>query len=214
VLVGPLLLLLGAAWLSGCVSQASSRGAWQEGVPRDQSFKRILVVGVTPDVNQRCAFEFFLASQIRSDSVKAIASCDAVTKKDPLTRESIEHAVAAQQADAVLATTLVSRDWGAEEGRGRDSRGGGTYKATDSGYATGYYGAYGVPVVYGEFQTAPSIITLKGEVRVESKLFETRNATLVYTMETIARDLESRDAGLAAITEPIADRLRRDGLIR
>jgi hypothetical protein len=33
------------------------------------------------------------------------------------------------------------------------------YKATDAGYATGYYGVYGVPVVYGEFQTASSITT-------------------------------------------------------
>jgi hypothetical protein len=210
----PILLLLGAASLSGCGSQPTAAGARQEGAPRDQSFTRILVVGVTPHVNQRCGFEFFLASQITSESTKGIRSCDAVKEKNPLTLESIEAAIAAQKADAVVATTLVAADWSAEEGRGRDERGGGMYKATDAGYATGYYGAYGIPVVYGEFQTAPSITTVTGEVKVITKVYETRGATLVYTVETTAKNLESRDAALASIAESIAKRLRREGLIR
>jgi hypothetical protein len=209
-----ILLLLGAASLSGCGSQPTAAGARQEGTPRDQSFTRVLVVGVSPHVNQRCGFEFFLASQITSESTKGIRSCDAVKEKNPLTLESIEAAIASQKADAVVATTLVTADWSAEEGRGRDERGGGMYKATDAGYATSYYGAYGIPVVYGEFQTAPSITTVTGEVKVVTKVYETRGATLVYTVETTARNLESRDAALASIAESVAKRLRREGLIR
>jgi hypothetical protein len=212
--VAPILVLLGAAALSGCGSQPTAAGARPEGAPRDQTFTRVLVVGVTPHVNQRCAFEFFLASQIKSESTKGVRSCDAVKEKNPLTLESIEAAIAAQEADAVVATTLVTADWGAEEGRGRDERGGGMYKATGAGYATGYYGAYGIPVVYGEFQTAPSITTVTGAVKVITKVYETRGATLVYTVETTAKNLESRDAALASVAESIAKRLRREGLIR
>jgi len=212
--IARLLLLLGAASLSGCGSQPTAAGARQEGAPRDQSFTRVLVVGVTPHVNQRCGFEFFLASQITSESTKGIRSCDVVKEKNPLTLESIEAAIASQKADAVVATTLVTADWSAEEGRGRDERGGGMYKATDAGYATGYYGAYGIPVVYGEFQTAPSITTVTGEAKVITKVYETRGATLVYTVETTAKNLESRDAALASVAESIAKRLRREGLIR
>lgn len=212
--VGPMLLLLGAAWLSGCAQQARVTSAWQDNVSRNQSFTRVLIVGVSPNVNQRCAFEHFLASQVKSESTVAIASCDAVTQKNPLTRESIEAAVAKYQVDAVLATTLVAVDWGTKEGGSRDTRGGAYYKATDAGYATGYYGVYGVPVIYADFQTAPSITEIKGEVHVTTKLYETRGPTLVYTLDTTARDLKSRDEGLSMLTAPIADRLRRDGLIR
>jgi len=208
------LTLLAAAGLSGCASQPSVSSAWQDGASHNPSFSRVLIVGVSPDINQRCAFEHFLASRIMSASVKAIASCDVVKAKNPLTRESIEEAVASQQADAVVATTLVSVDYGAKEGAGRDDRGGGMYKATDAGYATGYYGVYGVPVVYGEFQTASSITTVKGTARVTTKVWETKGPTHIYTMETTVGNLESRDTALAAITGPIADRLRRDGLIR
>jgi hypothetical protein len=137
------LMLLGAAWLSGCASQPSVSSAWQDGVSHNPSFSKVLIVGVSPDINQRCAFEHFLASRIMSASVKAIASCDVVKTKNPLTRESIEEAVASQQADAVVATTLVSMDWGTKEGAGRDDRGGGMYKATDAGYATATTGSTG-----------------------------------------------------------------------
>ena len=208
------LLLLGAAWLSGCASQPSVSSAWQDGASHNPSFSKVLIVGVSPDINQRCAFEHFLASRIMSASVKAIASCDVVKAKNPLTRESIEEAVASQQADAVVATTLVSVDWGTKEGAGRDDRGGGMYKATDAGYATGYYGVYGVPVVYGEFQTASSITTVKGTAHVTTKVWETKGPTHVYTMQTTVGNLESRDTALAAIADPIAERLRQDGLVR
>jgi hypothetical protein len=211
------LLLLGAVTLSGCASsgsRVSTTGAMQAGASSKGPFGRVLIVGVSPDVNQRCAFEQFMAAQMESDSVEAIVSCFAVRKREPLTRESIEEAVAAKQADAVLATVLVEREWSVEEGGSRDTRGGAYYKATDAGLATGYYGVYSVPVVYGEFQTAAPLLTLTGDVQVTSRLYDTRGATLVYSVETEAKGLTSRDGGLAAITEAIADRLRSDGLIR
>jgi hypothetical protein len=171
-----------------------------------------LIVGVSPDVNQRCKFEAFMASQLKSETVKATRSCDAVTKKDPLTLESIEQAVASTQADAVLSTSLVSREIEAKEGGSRDTRGSAMYKATDAGYATGYYGVYGVPVVYGEFTTAAASMTLDGEVRVSSRFYATRDKTLLYTMDTHARTLESTDVALSDIAAAIANQLRRVGL--
>lgn len=212
--VVPALLLLGATCLSGCSQPVKATGAWQDKVPHGQSFTRVLVVGVTPNVNQRCAFEFFMASQMKSETVQAIPSCNAVKSKEPLTLESIEDAVATQRADAVLSTSLVSREFNAKDGGSRDTRGGAYYKATDSGFATGYYGVYGVPVIYGEFQTAASLTTVQGAAHIASKFYETRGKTVVYTLDTVVRDVESRDAGLHDAAAAIANRLRKDGLIR
>lgn len=212
--LGAALLVLAAGGLGGCASQGRVSGGWADGVAQGQTFKRVLVVGVSPDLDQRCTFERFLAQRIQSETTTAFTSCSSVTQRDPLTRESIEEAVAAKQADAVVATILVSKEFEVEEGRSRDDRGGGMYKATGAGYAMGYYGVYGVPVVYGEFKTAPSILAMTGEVSVSTKVYETRGATLVYTMDTSAKNIESKASGLDAITTPIADRLRRDGLTR
>ena len=209
-----LLLLVAAAALPGCAQQVRVNGSWQDDVARDQAYTRVLVVGVSPDYNQRCAFETFLALQIRSESTTVITSCRAMSSKDPLTLENIERVIAEHQVDAVLATSLVASKIGAQEGGSSETRGDSYYKAVGIDYWSGYYGAYGMPVVYGEFQTAPPITTVTGEVEILTKVFETRGATLVYELNTKARDLESRESGLAIITGPIAERLRKDGLVR
>jgi hypothetical protein len=210
-----MLYVLGAALFAGFVqAKTTVKGAWQEGAPRKQSFSRVLVVGVSPNVNQRCAFEFFMASQLTSESVQAVPSCDAVKEKVPLTLESIEQAIATAQADAVLATSLVAREFEAKEGGSRDTRGNASYKATDAGFATGYYGVYGVPVIYGEFATAPAFTIAQGEARVSSRFYQTRDKALIYTLETKATKLETTDAALHDFAAAIADKLRREGLTR
>jgi hypothetical protein len=204
------LSVLCAALLYGCAQQPRVTGSWQDGAPRDQVFTKVLVVGVSPHLRRRCAFERVLAEQISSESTTAIASCDAVKEKEPLTRESIELAVADVKADAVVATSLIDKNWGTEEGGSRDTRGGGYYKATDSGF----YGVYGAPVVYGEFTTAADVTTLQGEVHVTTKVYETGGPTVVYVTDTTVGGLESTDAAIAAIAQPIAERLLRDGVVR
>ena len=52
--VGPMLCVIGALLLSGCAQQAQVKGAWQDGVPPKQSFTKVLIVGVSPHINQRC----------------------------------------------------------------------------------------------------------------------------------------------------------------
>ena len=209
-----LLLLLGGTLLGGCAQQVKDSGTWQDNVPRNQPFTRVLVVGVSPNINQRCAFEQFMASRITSAATAAIASCDAMKQKEPLTREGIEQAVASQQADAVVATILVARKWTETEGGSRDTHGGGYYKATDAGYATGYYGVYSVPVIYGDFQTSDPITTVKGQIQVATKVWATQGPTLVYTLNTTAKNQEQSDVTLAAITASIGDRLLKEHLIR
>ena len=202
----PVLLLLSAGFASP--SHASVTSTWSDGVSRDQTFARVLVVGISPDINQRCAFERSLASKLRSENTVAIVSCDVMSLKEPLTRESIEAAVVAKEADAVLATSLISKSWEAQDGGTHDTRGGAYYKATDA-----YYGVYGT-VVAADFHTSAPITTIQGEAHVTSKLYETKGATVVYTVDTKVRNIESRGEGLAAITSPLGKRLRKDGLVR
>jgi hypothetical protein len=214
-----LCLVLNAAWLAGCARQVQVESSWQDNVPHDQSFTRILVVGISPDANIRCEFEHFLATQLRSESVAVILSCSKMSIKDPLTLESIDKAVEEEQADAVLATILVASHVEAKEGGTNETRGDAYYKAVGTGYGYGSwygggYGRYGVPVTYVEFQTAPPITTVNGTVDITTKLFETSGGTLVYELVTKAHDLQSRDQALATVTAPIAERMRHDGLIK
>ena len=130
---------------------------------------------------------------------------------EQLTRENVERAAASAQADAVLATRLVSMHTGEGEGNSTDMRGNSVYKATDFAY-----GAYGMPVTYVDFQTAPPLTSLKSSLHVMTRLYETHGATLIYTVDTVTKsqEIDSTEATLVTITAPTADRLRRAGLIR
>ena len=203
------LLLLGAGWLSVSPSHASVKGEWSNNVSRDQSFSRVLVVGISEDRNTRCGFERVMASMIRSADTVAIVSCDAIPQETPLTRESVEAALTAENADAVLTTSLVTSSWEAEEGGTRDSRGIAMYKPADL-----YYGFYGGTTVAVDFHASAPVTMIRGKARVMTLLYETSDATLVYTMDSKVKDIKSTDDGFLAITGPIGKKLRREGLIR
>jgi hypothetical protein len=203
------LLTVAALWLCGCAG-VSVKSAWQEGAPRNRTFSRLLVVGVTPDYNLRCEFEYTFANQLASASTKALPSCDSMKSGEPLTRETIERVISAVHADAVLATRLVSAKSGVQEGGTLDTMGTSLYKPTDFGY-----GAYGMPVTYVDFQTAPPLTTLTSSIHVVTSLYETQGAKLLYTLDTQTKsqEIDSTQGTLITLTAPAADRLRRDGLI-
>lgn len=204
--------LFAAAWLAGCAGQPSVKSAWTGSTPRKQTFQRVLVVGLDTNYDHRCAFEASLVSQLKRGAMVAVSSCELIKSDEPLTRAAVERAVASINADAVLTTNLIDADLDTKEGAGRDARGGGYYKATDYGYAFNYYG-YGVPVTYGQFVESPSTTTIHGSANVAAKLYETRGATLVYSVQVKAGELESHQGFLLEVPPAIADRLRRDGLI-
>ena len=197
-----------AACMCASPSDAQVKGEWAESVPHDQSFARVLVVGISPDLNQRCAFERALASRLKNESTQAFVSCDVMPQRAELTREGVEAAVVAKNADAVLATSLISQAWDTKEGATRDEQGFGVYKRVDS-----YYGVYGT-VVAADFHAAAPITSVQGEAHLISKLYETRGATVVYTVDSKVRNLGSRSEALAEITPPIVKKLRKDGLLR
>ena len=186
-------------------------GAAQQGAP----YKRVLVVGISPDEKFRCRFERFLAAKINSEGTKSVASCDAVDQVSPLTVESIQKAVDWLKVDAVVATSLVNREWSTETRTGRDERGTANYKATDAGigYYGGWYGVYGVPVVYGEFVATPPVTTLSGTAELTTKVYSTQGPTLVYSIDTKVKKKDWVDRNYSGVTIPITDKLRRADLI-
>jgi hypothetical protein len=205
---------IAALCLAGCTGKTSVRSNWIDNASRSQTFSHLLVVGVTPDFGPRCNFEFWMVRDLRSQGIHADASCSSMTKEEPLSRAAIERIVATLHSDGVLAVSLVSGAWRTKEGGSYDTRSSGQYKYVASGYDTGFYGVYGLPVDYYQFKTQPSITNARGQAHVLTKLYDTRDARLVYTIDIKVRDIESSQLGLATITPAIAERLRRDGLIR
>jgi len=205
------LLILCVAWLVGCAGSSSVSGAWQNSTP-NRSFSRILIVGLSTSFDQRCSFEFSMASQFSGGSTQPLVSCNTMLPKEALSRANIERVVVAEHADAVLTTAVVTM----QLGKGQGYTGMPYYQVEGVGYVTGPVGAYGVPVAFVQLETPASVPTITGDIHLITKLFDARDATLLYTLDTRAKtdDLQSSGVAIDTITELIAGRLRRDGAIQ
>jgi hypothetical protein len=203
------LLILSLACLSACAGSSSVKGAWQS-APHP-SFSRILIVGLSTNFDQRCAFEFSLASQFSSSSTQAVVSCNSMSQTDRLTRANIGRVAAAVHADAVLTSAVVTLQFGLNQGAGTPY-----YQVTGVGYVTGALGEYGVPVAFVQLETMPSIPTVTGDIHLVTKLFDSHDAGLVYSLDTRTKDdnLQSTPEAIDTITGLIGDRLRRDGVMQ
>ena len=205
-----ILLILSAAWLSGCAGSSSSvKSAWQVPAPHPV-FARILIVGISTDFNQRCAYEFSMASWFSGTSSQPVVSCNSMTPSDQLTRANIERVVLAQHVDAVLTSAIVTFQVSEQAGYKIPY-----YQVTGVGYATGPLGEYGVPVAFVQLASVKTLPTVTGDVHILTKLFDTRDATLVYTLDTQTKtnDLQSTGTGVDTITALISAPLLRDGVI-
>jgi len=175
----------------------------------------VLIVGISANFTQRCAFEWAMASQIESDSTTAFVSCDTMQPNDKLTAANIERVAASDQADAVLTSAVVSMQMGGQQGNTADTRATPYYQVTGEGYVTGDLGAYGVPVAFVQLESTPSIPLITGDIHVVTKLFTAPGAALIYTMDTEAKseDIQSSSSAVESIAALIGGRLRRDGVI-
>jgi hypothetical protein len=201
-----LAMMLAAA----CTRPTTVDAQWAQGVARDQTFGKVLLVGVTPNYSTRCRFERMLQESLGPASM---TSCSRMSSKDPLTREAIVALVSESGADAVLSTRLVDGHAKLAAGNTDEARGENYYKPTGYGYDP-YYGPYGVPVVYGDFVSEAPALTLRRTVVISSNLYEARTAAVVYTLDTVAHDKESQFEVIDEVTTVLAKQMRRDGLLR
>jgi hypothetical protein len=76
------------------------------------------------------------------------------------------------------------------------------------------YDYYGMPVVYGDFAASRPIIELESTFDVVTQVYETRGASLVYSLKTTGKSRDAINIVREDISSAIAERLRQDGLIR
>jgi hypothetical protein len=129
---------------------------------------------------------------------------------EPLTRANIERVVAAQHADAVLTSAVITLQFGLHQGEGTPY-----YQVTGVGYVTGPVGEYGVPVAFVQLETMPAIPKVTGDIHIRTKLFDAQDATLIYSqdMQSTNSNVQSTPEAIDTIAGLIGDRLRHDGVI-
>lgn len=205
--------LICGAVLAGCAGANAVSGGSQGGSSSTHTYDRVLIVGLSSDYNQRCAFEFSLMSQLNANTPIAGASCDFLKPEDPLTRANVQKVVASTKADAVVTTRVIDSQYKAVQGGTMDDKGGVAYKPDDI-YATTFDNGHGVVVGIGEVVQYPPITVVDGTIELLTRVYDTGSGSQIDSFQTKVGHIDSQEDFLLDVTPLIAEHLRRDGIIR
>jgi len=177
-------------------------------------FKKVFVIGVAENQENRLAFENAFAKAIADEGGVAQASASILPQSEQLSEEDLRAALAAGNFDGVLVTRLLSVDKDQEYTPASTYNKPRTrYYTTGGGgglYGYGFYGFYGTTYAKvhepGYFETSTTI-------RLETNLYAVSNDGLVWTGQSETVDPESIPDARASMTAAVAKKLKEEKLI-
>lgn len=198
------LLAAFATWLmSGCAPATQLTNAWVDPTYKGPPFGNVLVLGVSRNEGERRTFEDEFSAKLRAAGVKAASGYTVLPENGNVAKDVLEGALKKIGADGAIVARVLDVDR-------RTAYSPGYVTVIPSvGYARGFYGFYGSAMAV----TTPPTAYQYDVVVVETSLWQTREATLVWsatTQTTAPGELKKEISGYAAI---IIGALRERGLI-
>lgn len=200
--LGPALLSLALASALACGARTRLSGVWRsDGATAPMAL--VLVVGVARTETARRSFEDHLARELETRGTEAVASHRVLPGSGRLAEADLRRVVREGGFDGVLLTRLLAVDEETTYVPPQTSvsmgAGGGFYR---------HYGmAYGVSVSPGYLQTTTI-------VRLETRLYESRDAALVWSAQSDTFDPSSVDDTISSVSAALIDQLEKDGYLR
>jgi hypothetical protein len=186
---------------SACSTATSVSSNWHDRSYQNAGFKRVLVVGVTENTDRRMTFEDAVVNDLRSDSTLVWASSRLMPADTKLTEASMNELAKQQEADAVIVTRVTSLDVTAVEVKGRTDVVAQRKKGTIFRY----------DYIEKEEQ---SYTTSQYETTLTTDVYPDMRSESIYTVAATATKQETLADVIDVLSDVIAKRLRRDGVIR
>ncbi len=166
-------------------------------------YRRILVVGIAAQADQRRWMEDLLTARLAARDVAAVPAYTRLGFSPVLLQDDIDAAAAATGSDAILVTHLVSASEEVEVVEGRTDvsvqcRGGNPLE----------YFLYD----YEEIRE-PDSVSIAREVIIVTNLYDVRSETRVWTIQSTCFEKSAFEAILDDEARAIVEQLRRDRLI-
>lgn len=175
-------------------------------------FKRLFVIGVAENDENRQAFEDAFVKAIVAQGGSAEASWGHLPKGEQLTEDEIRSAVQAGDFDGVLITRLLAVDKDQQYTPGSTYNNPRTrYYAGGGGlYGYGFYGFYGT--TYAQVRE-PGYFKTSTTLRVETNLYSLATDNLVWTAQSDTVDPSSIPDARESMTAAVAKKLKEEKLI-
>ena len=175
---------------------------WRDPTYTGREIKRVLVIALTPNQNNRKVFEYALAGRLQAMKYEPLASYDVLPRERMADDETITATVKKNDIQIVLVSRLVSLQSEAEY-------------VPPVGYAPppGYYSFY--PYYSGGYATvySPGYVTQKQVVYLETNAYDAQLGKLVWSGISRTFDYSSIEDVSGSVADTIARALVDQGVI-
>ena len=193
-------LIVLAAAVAACTT-AKPIAEWRNKAYTGGSFDNILIVGISDQVTARRAFENNFVDRLGEEQIKATAAFAVMPDNARPTEENIKAVIEDIRFDAVLITHLV----GVDEKRVYQPA---TYRPEP--YYSSFYGYYNH---VGGYVYEPEYYRSHTYVKLETNLYDARNESLVWSMQSETVDPSSVQKLIDAQIKIVVTRLKVQGLL-
>lgn len=198
--VAPALLWLA---ISACAPQTEIVKLYEDRSMHDGTYRKILVVGIATDVDERRRLEDLLTNKLIAGGNEAIAAYTMLGLTPTVLQDDIDNAAGKTSADAILVTHIVSVDKDVEFQEGRtevlfECRGGDPADLF----------LYDQKVL-----KLPDSVRIAHTVVAVSSLYDAASSARAWTIQSTCFDKESMDLVLQEEAAAIVRQLKIDDLI-
>jgi hypothetical protein len=191
-----------AAIACGTTTQLSN--VWRSESYSAGPMKKILVVGIAETTTGRRSFEDHFAGALAGHQVEGVASHELLPSDERLTEAVLKEAIRGHGFEGVIATRLIGVD---EET---------TYVPPSTRTVPSAYGGHRFYGYYGrswDVVHTPGYTVTKRIVRLETRLYDARDAELAWGAQSGTFESDSRDDMIESVTKKITKQLVSDGLL-
>lgn len=200
----PVFLIVLASWLvSGCAPATRLTNAWVDASYQGPPFQNLLVLGISESPSVRRTFEDEFSAKLRAVGVKAVPGYTVLPESGKVETPVLAGILRRMGADGAIVARVLNVDR-------RTAYSPGYVTVIPSvGYARGFYGFYGSAVAV----TTPPTAYQYEVVVVETSLWQTRDATLVWSATTQTTDPGELRKEIAGYADIIIAALRERDLL-
>jgi|GEM_PF-1906097 len=194
--------------LAACSKPTTIKSVWQEQadspVVAAAPYNGIIVIGITNNSNQRRRFENEMTGRLKQAGTTAWPSHTALEPGAEINRETILAAANKLSASAVLVSRLANNQVATKQVDERTEVESTPQSQTPIGIFRKDYNEY----------EEPGYVVVTHTVRLDTDFYAVKDSILLYSMKSTTYDKETEFDVLDDVTDAIAKRLSRDGLIK
>ena len=191
-------------FLSGCKT-TGLRNVEVDLSLQEKSYKKILIIGMTPKAHLRRLFETRFSESFTEEGIEAIPSYELIPEIKEVTKKNVQALIKGKDFDGVLVTRSLQKGLETKIIPKHESSGMGSFAETLDYYFEHYYQDLGEEYLV-EFQWAV----------LENRLFESKEGELIWSASTKPFDVNSNDLSsiIHFLTEKVIKNLKKNGIIQ